>query len=131
MDDIKELSDEIFDSAMDYLPRLIDGLSRASDHFKKNENLNGFQILSDANEGLTWFNEVVLGLPVILPQGDNVTDIKTSWQPYMEALNSILESIENKDTHSVGQLLENEIVPFIRLVFEKISNLKPGTQYTQ
>lgn len=131
MENLKKLSSEIFESAIDYLPRLIDGLSRASGHFKNNENLEGFQILSDANEGLMWFNQVVLGLPVLLPQGEDATDIQSRWQAYIEALNNALDSIEKMDVLTVSQLLENEIVPFIRLVYEKISSLKQEVQYTQ
>ncbi|OPX81361.1 MAG: hypothetical protein A4E52_02222 [Pelotomaculum sp. PtaB.Bin013] len=131
MKDIKVLSKEIFESAMDYLPRLLDGLSRTSQHFKENENLEGYQILHNANEGLMWFNQVVLGLPVILPQGESAIDIEKNWNNYINALNNMLSSIESRDTDAISKVLENDIVPYIKLVYEKIRSLRQGTEYTQ
>lgn len=131
MDDTKELSGEVFASALEYLPRLIDGLTKAADHFKKNETSAGLQILHDANEGLMWFNQVVLGLPVILPQGENTADVKNNWQPYLDSLKGLLVSIEKVDAAALNQTLESEIIPFIRLIYGKISRLPKENPYAQ
>ncbi|MDF9409152.1 hypothetical protein L7E55_12430 [Pelotomaculum isophthalicicum JI] len=131
MKNIKELSTEIFESAMEYLPRLLDGLYRASVHFKNNECLEGYAILHDANEGLMWFNEVVQGLPVLLPQEEDTNNITTNWQRYINALNSMLPLIEKRDASALSKTLEDEIIPFIKIFYEKISNLKQRTEYLQ
>ncbi|OPX92794.1 MAG: hypothetical protein A4E53_00347 [Pelotomaculum sp. PtaB.Bin104] len=129
--DIKELSAEIFESALDYLPRLVNGLLQASNHFKGNEYTEGYQILQEASEGLMWFSEVVHGLPLLLPQGESMIDITENWQSYLNALNNILPSIEKGDGIALSRLLDNEVVPFIVLVYEIINNLKPGSEYSQ
>jgi len=129
--DKNDFSAEVFESAIEYLPRLIDGLEKASDNFKNNNALEGYLILHDANEGLMWFNQVVQGLPILLPQGENAVELEKKWEPYLAALNKMLSSIENKDEIAISQALEDEIVPYIILVYQKISNLKQGFAYKQ
>lgn len=131
MENNRELSAEIFDTAMEYLPRLISGLEQASGYLKKEEKAKGLQMLSEAGEGLMWFNQVVLGLPVILPQGENTTDIRDNWQPYSEALKNTVDHIENNNEAAIVKTLENEIIPFIRMVYGKIGNLQTDNQYPQ
>ncbi|OPX88179.1 MAG: hypothetical protein A4E53_02125 [Pelotomaculum sp. PtaB.Bin104] len=131
MKDNNELSAEVLESAIDYLPRLINGLTKASVYFNNDKPLEGYQILYDANEGLMWFNQVVQSLPILLPQGENAIEIENKWEPYLAALNSMLSSIENKDEIAISQTLENEIVPYIELVYQKINNLRRVFEYKQ
>ena len=131
MEDNKILAEEIFETAMEYLPRLIDGLEQAAGFFKRKESAKGYQLLSDASDGLTWFNQVVLGLPVILPQGENISDVREKWQPYLEALQSTLDHIEKNDPEAIIKNLDNEIIPFIRMIYGKIGNLKTENPYPQ
>ena len=131
MEDNKNLSSEIFETAMEYLPRLIDGLEQASGYFKRKENAKGFQLLGEASDGLMWFNQVVLGLPVILPQGENITDVRDNWKPYTDALQNTLDFIEKNNADEVAKNLDNEIIPFIRMIYGKIGNLQNENPYTQ
>lgn len=131
MEDITNLSSEIFETAMEYLPRLIDGLEQASGYFKRKEQAKGFQLLGEASDGLMWFNQVVLGLPVILPQGENITDVRDNWQPYTEALQRTVDYIGKNDADAVAKNLDNEIIPFIRMIYGKIGNLQSDNTYTQ
>jgi len=130
MEDNKTLSAEIFETAMEYLPVLINGLEQASGYLQRDEPAKGFQILGEASDGLMWFSQVVQGLPVILPQGENTTDIRDNWQPYSAALESTLALIEKNDTTALANTLENEIIPFIRMVYGKIGNLQTANPYT-
>ena len=129
--DMKKLSLEIFESATDYLPRLLEGLHEASGHFTNNEYLEGYRILYDANEGLMWFNEVVQGLPVLMPQGENTFDVEKKWRPYINALNNILSFIEKGEGEFIGRVLEDEIIPFIKFIYDVISGLKQSSDFSQ
>lgn len=131
MKNTKELSGEVFASAIDYLPRLMDGLRLAVEHFKQEHDQEGYLILRDASEGLTWFNQVFIGLPVIIPQGENIEDIKDNWAAYLEALTNTLAAIEKRDTPTICQALENEIIPFVRVVYERINSLQTNAQFDQ
>ena len=131
MEDNKILAEEIFETAIEYLPRLIGGLEQASGFFKRKEAAKGFQLLGDASEGLTWFNQVVLGLPVILPQGENISDVRDRWQPYMNALQSTLDFMEANNTEEIIKNLDNEIIPFIRMIYGKIGNLQTENPHLQ
>ena len=131
MEENKILAEEIFETAIEYLPRLIDGLEQASGFFKRKEAAKGFHMLGEASEGLTWFNQVVLGLPVILPQGENISDVRDKWQPYMDALQKVLDYMEKNDTDAIIKNLDNEIIPFIRMIYGKIGNLQTENTYPQ
>ena len=129
MEDNRVLSNEIFETAREYLPRLINGLEKASEHFKEEDNAAGLHLLSEAGDGLSWFNQVVLGLPVIIPQGENTADISENWVPYLDALKSTLGNIEKMDTAAIAFSLDQEIIPFIKVVHGKIINMTRHIPY--
>ncbi|UOF91407.1 hypothetical protein LSG31_03900 [Fodinisporobacter ferrooxydans] len=98
---------DTFQSAIEYLPRLIEGISQISEHFRSGAEGEGVKLYLQAEGGLNWNTQVFQNSLVFLP----TQTLQSLFVRYGEILNEILMAWKNQDYISVADLLEYELIP--------------------
>lgn len=95
-----------------YLPKLIDGINHIAIEFHSNKAENGFKILEQSIEGIDWSCKAYLSL---------LNDGKCDIDSLNLRLNEFNSALAQKDYLGAGDILEYEVVPIIRTMYNKIN----------
>lgn len=103
--------------AINYLPRLINGLETVTVKFQTNKINEGVGLFAQAIEGLNWFHTIIQGIINYIDSGLVDQSIQKNLAPQINEYNSILNEVlggwENEDYTLIGDLIEYELIPQI------------------
>ncbi|HVJ50749.1 hypothetical protein [Desulfitobacterium sp.] len=97
---------EILRTADEYLDKLIKGTSEAAEYLYSGQENKGFQLVSLIADGIMWLIEVIEITSQVQKEEITTSDV-------MSKINEINEAIKIKDTVTVADLLEFEVVPIL------------------
>ncbi|MBU5676659.1 hypothetical protein KQI88_09530 [Alkaliphilus sp. MSJ-5] len=126
---VKELSEEIMLSTLDYIERAVPEIEILSNEFYKTPTQSTWNKLSDLFEGFNWIISSFVGI-------DSNTDLKNiinnyeEWNIYAQNVYSLKDLIvefedimQNNDLVSVADILSYEIIPLFNSMKEKLEKL--------
>lgn len=103
--------------AVDYIERLVNGLSKVMEYYRDDDVKKATIILKDAIDGISWVNnlivqiEPVLGLDyqkILMKGGDTVS---AYYQKYSNSLDRFTNALEDKDYFMAADIIEYEVIP--------------------
>ena len=110
-DDLLLNDDELYKSAVDYLPKLSKGLMAIAELMHSGNDADGAYFFIKATEGLRWLDGFLRNI--------TSSDYKQT-EELGGYLSSLLDAWENGDYVMIGDLLEYELVPFVEQVNTRI-----------
>ncbi len=102
----------------DYLAKLFNGINEIIDNLETNQPKKGFNLLSDAIEGIRWYlNNLVLMqnlIPDRLKEKYQIIELEDYLDRITEILQEIILAMQNNDIILLLDFLEYEIKPVIK-----------------
>lgn len=99
--------------AINYLPRLVNGLRTIAVNFQTNAINEGIGLFAQAVEGLNWLHKIVQGIVNYIDADLIDQDLVSQINEYNLVLNEVLNGWKNEDYILIGDLLEYELIPQI------------------
>lgn len=118
-EDIKAIQEETIDSIKEYLPELIRGINNVIPEVKGDEKEDTWEYLRMIIDGFNWVIEAYNGTSSIL-NPDGIIDNKD----VSSKVDDLGRAYRNHDGNAVGEILENDIVPFINKLKELADSYK-------
>lgn len=134
---LKELTENIMLTTIDYLNRAIPEIAKLSDEFYKTPTQDSYSMFSDFLEGVTWIIDTTNAIDTNTRIKDIVFNYE-EWNLYVkdvyslqEQLVQLEEAIRNEDTVSMADILSYEITPLFKSMKKRLENLvsKGDNQY--
>lgn len=126
---IKELSQEIILSTIDYLERAIPEIEILSNEFYKTPSKESWNKLVDLVEGIKWIMDTFVAIDSN-PELKNIVNSYEGWNLYAKDMYSLQELmmdfeeiLENSDYISTADILFYEISPLFKEMKEKLEKL--------
>lgn len=102
---------ETYDSAAEYLPRLIEALQHISGHFRSGADGEAVKLFLEAEPGLKWNSQLLQNSTVLLKDEETVHKVHGKNEA---VLVDLLDAWENEDFVTVADLMEYELIPNLR-----------------
>ncbi|WP_305766845.1 hypothetical protein [Candidatus Epulonipiscium viviparus] len=93
-----------------YLPKLEKGFVTILNKLKNDQGIKGFEMLTDALEGLSW---VTSSLELVDSTIINVED-------FQDTVETLLDAMENKDVETISDVIEFELLDLVNEWAEKL-----------
>ncbi|MBM7866678.1 hypothetical protein GTO89_08335 [Heliobacterium gestii] len=106
---------EIIESGVEYLPRLIDGLQASAAFFRQGSETKGIEQFTKAFDGLEWIAAVINGLPQLSKGQVLPTDV---FESIRRTLAELEEAWSVQDFVTIGDLTEYELVTHLQGLLE-------------
>lgn len=126
---MKEMSEEILLSTIDYLERAIPEIEILSNEFYKTPSRESWKKLMDLIEGIKWIMDTFAAIDSN-EQLKNIVNSYEEWNTYAKdiyELNELIiefeEILENSDFVSTADILSYEIIPLFNNMKEKLLKL--------
>jgi hypothetical protein len=102
---------EVIESAINYIPRMKKTLLKTIDYMQSDRENLGMEILKELPEGMGW----LLDLSTTFSFMDDKLKFNIDKENIDEALNNILEGINNLDYIMIVDSIEYELIPQIEI----------------
>ncbi|OEF97713.1 hypothetical protein [Desulfuribacillus alkaliarsenatis] len=112
--DIRQQQNELMDSIIDYLPKLIVGVSDAVSNYQSGQEGKANELMIDIVDGLKWLSEALTLTISIQKDPIDLSELH-------EHFNEMISAYENTDYVLLGDILEYEILPILEKWNEKLA----------
>ncbi|MGF7059787.1 hypothetical protein [Brassicibacter mesophilus] len=126
---LKELTENIMLSTIDYFNRAIPEINMLSNEFYKTPTQGSWSKLADFLEGIAWIMDTFITIDTNARIGDIVSNYE-EWNLYakniyalQEQLEQLEEAMKNKDIVLLADILSYEIIPLFK-------SMKEGLEYS-
>jgi predicted transcriptional regulator len=102
---------ETYQSAIDYLPKLIDAIFQIAEYFRSGSDGEAIKLFLQAENGLHWNAQLIQNSSVLLSSQPKALEFH---QRNQALLKEVLEAWENEDFVTVADLMEYELAPLLR-----------------
>lgn len=113
---------EAIDSGREYLPRLYSGLDKVVGLLRAGYEGEAIQIFNEALDGIEWMASLTQALLQINIDGKSEL-LSSDWYKKAESLKNNLQELTeawaNSDFVLIGDLIEYEILPYIKLLHQQ------------
>lgn len=116
----EELMLESMKTAVEYLPRLENGLKQVSELIQKGEDGEAISLFITSIDGLEWFGTILTHIDRWVVKGEKHSE------EYNSKLRELLNAWENQDMVLISDILEYEICPFLNKSRIAIENFLEG-----
>ncbi|WP_282198693.1 hypothetical protein [Collibacillus ludicampi] len=101
---------ETYQSAIEYLPKLIDAIFQIAEYFRSGSDGEAIKLFLQAENGLHWNAQLIQNSSVLLSSQPKALEFH---QRNQALLKEVLEAWENEDFVTVADLMEYELAPLL------------------
>ncbi|MBB6625559.1 hypothetical protein H7E67_19345 [Clostridium gasigenes] len=108
---------EVFNTAKEYIERLIVGINETVEFIQSGNDKKGIEMIPLIGEGIEYIINVISLLKIELNGEETIENLNTQ-------LEEIIDGIENGDYVLIADIFKYEIVPImeqLKIIFEQIS----------
>lgn len=107
---------EAVQTAGDFVPRLIDALTKVSRDLQEDRMRDGLNLFSTVQDGLKWFCNLVELRRVWLGTDPRGAVLERDWPAFIQTMASAVDALSCSDYVLLSDLLSYEVVPFMEEV---------------
>ena len=111
---IRQQQIELMDSILEYLPKMIEGVNRAVNHYRSAQEGTANELMVDIIDGMKWLIDAVNHTTSIQKKPIDITELH-------EHFSEMISAFENTDYVLLGDILEYEIVSILEVWNEKLA----------